>query len=60
MVEITGIGTDKCGFSNKDDVDGVYCTFKNGTFSGFLSWASLKKLLAFQAAQQPKEAVETA
>jgi hypothetical protein len=55
MVTIERIGTDKCQFSNKENAEGVYCKFTDGSFEGFLSWASLKKLIAWKSNPKPPQ-----
>lgn len=55
MVLVEKIGTDTCQFSNKEKAEGVYCKFTDGSFQGFLSWASFKKLVAWKSAQKPEK-----
>ena len=35
------------------ETEGVYCKFTDGSFEGFLSWASLKKLIAWKSNPKP-------
>ena len=54
MVTIERIGTDTCALSGKES-EGVYCKFVDGSFSGFLSWKSLRQLLNMKSNQKPVE-----
>lgn len=54
MVTIERIGTDTCALSGKES-EGVYCKFLDGSFSGFLSWKSLRQLLNMKSNQKPVE-----
>ena len=54
MVTIDRVGTDVCALSGKES-EGVYCTFEDQSFSGFLSWRSLKQLLNLKSKQEAKE-----
>lgn len=53
MVTISKIGTDVDALSGKE-AEGVYCSFKDGSFDGFLSWRSLKQLLNLKEKQEKK------
>lgn len=54
MVTIEKLGTDVDALSGKE-AEGVYCTFEDQSFSGFLSWKSLKQLLNLKSKQEAKE-----
>jgi hypothetical protein len=50
VVTIERIGTDVDALTGKE-AEGVYCTFKDDSFSGFLSWRSLRQLLNLRQSQ---------
>jgi len=51
MLTIQRAGTDVDALTQKE-AEGVYCTFEDGSFSGFLSWRSLRMLLNMRQQQE--------
>jgi hypothetical protein len=57
MVTLEKLGTDVDALTQKES-EGVYCTFEDGSFSGFLSWKSLRMLLTMRQQQAEKKSEE--
>lgn len=51
MVSIEKTGKAKCSLTGKES-EGVFCSFADGSFKGFLSWRSLKMLLNLKSGSQ--------
>lgn len=51
MVTIERLGTDADALTQKES-EGVYCTFADGSFKGFLCWKSLRMLLNMRQQQE--------